>query len=266
MEKNNVTARAHHLSDVTRDFRLVQLTDCHILREADGELKGTNTRQSFDRVLSAVESDSTSWDLLLATGDLSQDESAESYAFLAQQLNRLEVPIAWIPGNHDDHSTMQAAFQASNILTARQVLLGNWQIVLLDSTIPGEVSGRVSEAQIEFMQSALRAHSQLHALVCLHHPAIDCGSAWLDKKSLRDADQFRDAVNRFDNVRGVLWGHVHQEAHFHRNGIEWMSTPSTSIQFKPDSIEFELDTLPPGYRSLVLKADGKIESEVIRVD
>ena len=161
---------------------------------------------------------------------------------------------------------MQTAFQASNILTARQVLLGNWQVVLLDSTIPGEVSGRVSEAQIEFMQTALQAHSQYHALVCLHHPAIDCGSAWLDKKSLLNAKQFREAVCQHDNVRGVLWGHVHQEAHFQRNGIEWMSTPSTSVQFKPDSIEFELDTLPPGYRDLVLRTDGTIESEVVRVN
>ena len=116
------------------------------------------------------------------------------------------------------------------------------------------------------MHETLQGYAQQHALVCLHHPAINCGSAWMDKKSLLNAEQFRKEIHQHDNVRGVLWGHVHQEADFHRDGVRWMSTPSTCFQFKPDSVEFALDTRPPGYCSLTLQLDGKIESEVIRGD
>jgi len=58
---------------------------------------------------------------------------------------------------------------------------------------------------------------------------------------------------------------VHQETQRHRDGIEWMSTPSTCVQFKPASPEFALDDRPPGYRLLVLGDDGSIETGVRRV-
>ena len=49
-------------------------------------------------------------------------------------------------------------------------------------------------------------------------------------------------------------------------GIRFFCTPSTCIQFKPEVIDFALDEVNPGYRRLKLYSDGKIESEVIRID
>lgn len=255
-----------HLLDEQREIRLVQLTDCHLFAGPEDCLRGMNTRQSFERVFAAVERNELPLDLLLATGDFSQDETAGSYRYLAQKLDTLRIPVAWLPGNHDDRAVMADAFHGESILPQPHLLAGNWHIVLLDSTIPGEVQGRVGEAQLEFMHAALRRHADRHALVCLHHPAIPCGSAWLDRKSLVDDEQFRDAVLQHDQVRGVVWGHVHQEGHFRRDGKEWLATPSTCIQFKPDSVEFALDTRPPGYRKLTLRPDGSIETEVVWVD
>jgi Icc protein len=64
----------------------------------------------------------------------------------------------------------------------------------------------------------------------------------------------------------VLWGHVHQESHHIIDGVEWMSTPSSCVQFKPGSKEFALGSEAPGYRHLSLYADGRIETAVHRVD
>lgn len=265
MEQNRNQTQPYRLSGNVGEIRLAQLTDCHILSDPQAALKGLNTRHSFEKVLAAVGEHRELWDLVLATGDLSQDESVESYAYLAEKFNHLNLPVAWIPGNHDDPQTMKENFRAGRIIPDKQILLGNWQIVLLDSSISGAVHGRVSGAQLEFMRSALKGLPQQHALVCLHHPAIPCGSAWMDEIGLVDAEQFRDAVCQHNNVRGVLWGHVHQEADFQRDNIRWMSTPSTCVQFKPDSVHFALDDQPPGYRSLILHIDGSIESEVTRV-
>ncbi|MBT8436853.1 MAG: hypothetical protein KJP11_05740, partial [Gammaproteobacteria bacterium] len=71
---------------------------------------------------------------------------------------------------------------------------------------------------------------------------------------------------RHDNVRGVLWGHVHQETQQSIGGVEWMSTPSSCIQFKPYSREFAIGTETPGYRQLELYADGRITTRVHRVE
>lgn len=255
----------HLVFEEIRDIRLVQITDCHLFADAETLMRGWNTRDSFERVFGSVLKDEPCADLLLATGDLSQDETPESYRYLATRLDEMGVPVAWLPGNHDDRAAMADAFCGDSILPARHLLIGNWHILLLDSTIPGEVQGRVDESQIEFMHVALAQHADRHALVCLHHPAIPPGSRWLDQKSLLEAESFCAEIVRHENVRGVVWGHVHQEGYFERNGIDWMSTPSTCTQFKPHAEEFMLDSLPPGYRRIILRPDGGIESAVVRV-
>ena len=245
--------------------RIVQLTDCHILAAAGERLRGVDTRRSFEAVLAAALRENNRADLILATGDLSEDGSAQAYRYLAASFAAAGLPTFWLPGNHDDPAAMRAHLVGTAMRDARLLLSGNWLILLLDSTLAGQVQGRVAEAELDFMDGALRRHADRHALVCLHHQALAAGSEWIDAKGLENSAQLRDRLTAHANVRGVLWGHVHQEAHRRRDGIEWMSTPSTCMQFRPGSREFALDDQPPGYRYLVLGADGAIETGVRRV-
>ena len=184
---------------------LVQITDCHIFAAAEDCLRGMNTRHSFEAVSKAVIDNSGPLDLLLATGDLSQDGSVESYVYLAEKFDAMGTATFWLPGNHDDIDTLQERFIGQQIHAAKHVLIADWQIILLDSTIRGEVHGRVSEAQLEFLHDCLRTCPEKHALVCLHHQALDTGSLWIDQKGLLDSDQLRKNIARHNNIRGVLW-------------------------------------------------------------
>lgn len=249
----------------TAEVRLLQITDCHIFATAEACLLGLNTRESFNAVAQAAVKNSGDPDLLLVTGDLSQDASPASYQFLARRLDEIGIPTFWLPGNHDDSEVLRACFTGNQIHAETRILVGPWQIIMLDSTLKGEVHGRVSESQLGFLETALNQYPDRHALVCLHHQALDTGSEWLDHKGLRDSQLLRNRLALHDNVRGVLWGHVHQESQQTIDGVEWMSTPSSCIQFKPGSKEFALDSEAPGYRQLNLKSDGRIETSVYRV-
>jgi len=264
---SDTTAEQPHQLDAadSTTVRLVQITDCHIFATAEDCLQGVNTRQSFAAVSAAVKHQDR-LDLLLATGDLSQDGTSASYAYLAQEFDSMGVATFWLPGNHDDSDAMQEHFAGKSIHASKHVLVGNWQIVLLDSTIKNEVYGRVPAAQLDFLERALKAYPDRHALVCLHHQALDCGSEWLDLKGLKDNDRLRAQLVQYDNLRAVLWGHVHQESQRTIDGVEWMSTPSSCVQFKPGSKNFALGSEAPGYRHLNLYADGRIETAVYRVD
>ena len=254
--------------DVTKPDRvnLVQITDCHIFDNADEKLRGLNTRCSFEAVKAAIAGGGKDLDLLLATGDLSQDGSAASYRYLAQQFDDLGIPTFWLPGNHDEPELMPRHFTGDSVHAAKRVLAGAWQVVLLDSTIAGEVHGRVSDTQLSFMDNALRQYPDRHALVCLHHQALETGSEWIDLKGLRDAAQLRSRMAQHDNIRAVIWGHVHQESHVSMAGVEWMSTPSSCVQFKPGSREFAIGDESPGYRQIRLFADGSLETAVHRIE
>ena len=90
-------------------------------------------------------------------------------------------------------------------------------------------------------------------------------SGWMKDLGLENSKQFFDILGRFSVVRSVVYGHIHQELDFMHNGIRCFCTPSTCIQFKQNIEGFALDRMNPGYRTLQLYNDGRIESEVIRV-
>src|SRR5690606_30743830 len=113
-----------------------------------------------------------------------------------------------------------------------------------------------------WLRETLREHRNQHVLVCLHHHPIRMQSEWLDHVGLRDADAFLGAIREHSNVRGVLWGHVHQSLDSFIHGVRFMATPATCAQFLPGSAEFALDNRPPGYRFLELMADGSMATEV----
>ncbi|NMS52224.1 3',5'-cyclic-AMP phosphodiesterase, partial [Vibrio parahaemolyticus] len=100
--------------------------------------------------------------------------------------------------------------------------------------------------QLTLLEEKLAEHPERHTLVLLHHHPLLVGSAWLDQHTLKDAEAFWQVVERFDNVKGILCGHVHQDMNVLHKGIRVMATPSTCVQFKPNSDDFALDTTSPG--------------------
>ena len=246
--------------------RIVQITDSHIFSEPDGCLLGLNTRESLTAVCKRVKQEEWLPDLLLTTGDLSQDASPEAYQYLAQALGELNIDTFWVAGNHDDPGVTSQFFTHPNIQPHDHVLIGNWQIVLLDSSVAGEVHGNLSKTQLEQMEHLLKEHADKNTLVVLHHHPIDINCDWIDKIGLKDNDEFLQIIRRNKNVKCVLWGHVHQEFDQVIDGVRWLASPSSCVQFTPGSKEFSADTQSPGYRYLELYNDGQIETRVHRVD
>lgn len=246
-------------------LRVVQFSDSHLFASTDGKLLGLNTDDSLNRVLDLIEKEQPRIDLLLATGDLAQDARPASYARLLKKLERFAgVPCYWLEGNHDVTEPMRESLPQPDKLSPAVAYLPGWDVVLLDSTIPHEVPGFLHEDDLEFLEAALRAAGN-HVLVCLHHQPVPMGCKWLDTQIVGSADRFFEIIDRFPNVRGVIWGHVHQEFAGERNGVKLFSVPSTCVQFKPLSEDFAIDDVAPGYRWLDLYPDGRIETAVSRV-
>jgi 3',5'-cyclic-AMP phosphodiesterase len=91
-------------------------------------------------------------------------------------------------------------------------------------------------------------------------------SRWLDRVGLVNADEFFRVIDAHRDVRAILWGHVHQSFDALRRNVRLLATPSTCAQFLPHSDEFAVDPRPPAYRTLTLRADGTILTEVVWVD
>lgn len=243
---------------------LVQLSDSHLFAEADGVLLGMNTRDSLERVIDLVRAQQPQVDLVLATGDLSQDGTLASYQRFRELSARIAAPARWIPGNHDEPRLMAQAATQTRLLEP-VVDVGNWRITLLDSAVPGSVPGYLQDSQLQRLVQSLSEAPSRHHLVCLHHHPVSIGCPWMEPIGLRNPEALFAVIERFPQVRALLWGHVHQELDRERKGVRLLASPSTCIQFAPGSEDFTVDERAPGYRWLRLHPDGRLETGVQRL-
>lgn len=247
-------------------IKLVQITDTHLFAPDDGCLLSVNTADSFSAVVKQICAQQVPYDAILATGDISQDHSAQSYQRFSDGIQLLNKDCFWLPGNHDYKPNMGSVLPSGQIRAEEHVLLGeHWQMVLLDSQVVGLPHGRLSDHQLALLEEKLTQHPDRYTLVLLHHHPLLVGSAWLDQHTLKDSESFWDIVKRHTNVKAVLCGHVHQNMDREHLGVRVMATPSTCVQFKPNSNEFALDKTSPGWRELELCSDGRVMSCVQRL-
>lgn len=261
------------MSDLFQDestgvIKLLQVTDPHLFADANGELLGINTYASFQQVLSEIKSSGFESDFILATGDFVQDGSEEGYHRFVKEIAQLGKKVFWIPGNHDFQPKMEAVFDVYKAIIQPQkhLLLGEqWQVILLDSQLYGVPHGMLAEDELAWLDQCLAMYPDRNTLVVLHHHLLPTRSAWLDQHNLRNPYDFSEVLAKHKKIKGIFYGHIHQEVNGEWQGIPVFATPSTCIQFKPDCAHFTLDNLQPGWREITLYPDGHLETRVQRI-
>lgn len=268
-EQKSTDQRTHPMSTPATTtsaaaVQVVQLTDSHIFAAPDKRLLGLDTLASLHAVIDQILEEVTPIDLVLATGDITQDGEEPAYQRFIDAMTRLPAPCHWIPGNHDDAARM-AELGAAHELNRAWVDIGAWRIVMLDSSVPGSVAGHLDEEQLARLDEALATAGERYLMVCLHHHPVAIGSAWMEPLGLDNSDQLFARLDADPRVRVVLWGHIHQTLDQQRGHIRLLASPSTCVQFAVGSADFATGAQPPGYRWLQLHGDGRVETAISRL-
>lgn len=236
---------------------VVQITDVHLTARAGDLLCNVDTQCTLEAVLDAALAEHV--DALLVTGDIVHDPlDAHGYRrFIDTVRQRFDGPIACTPGNHDMHTHMQLAG-----LPTDDLRLGVWHIALIDSHVDESPSADVADDQVARLEAAI-ADSR-HVLLATHHHFFPVGCPWLDCDRIRSVTLL-ECATQHAAVRGVVFGHVHQEVQIERDGTWFLGAPSTCFQFEPGSQKPTLNRRPPGWRRLQLHDDGRVDTSVGRV-
>lgn len=246
-------------------LRLIQFTDPHLYGSETESLRGVQTLAALSRTLSQAKERDWPVDAVLVTGDIVQDDPG-GYTHFRRLFSTVGVPVLCIPGNHDEPAALARELNREPFVVGGQMDFGPWRIVLLDTSMAASARGRLSGKSLAQLDEALRTAAGRHALVCLHHHPVSMGSHWLDELGLENSGEFWRVLDQHKNVRAVLWGHVHQTFDALRGNVRLLATPSTCAQFRPGTSEFALDSLPPAYRTLELRADGTLTTEVVWIE
>lgn len=242
-----------------RGFRLVQISDCHLPADAGKPYRGLRADTGLEQLFPEIEA----WqpDAVLVTGDLSEDASEASYQRLAARLGQLDVPVLALPGNHDSPARMREYFAIGPYAGPAKQRVGDWQLLLLDSSRPGRIDGRIDGEHLEKLE--LELERGLPALLALHHQPLEIGSPWIDKYRLQQPQALLDFVAAHPEIKAVVWGHVHQAFEARVGSARFMACPSTAANSLPGRERFTLDPAGPACRWLELCPDGRFETGLL---
>ncbi len=244
---------------------LIQLTDIHLFADEDATFDGIDTLASLKSVIDHAKAHHWPPDLVLVTGDLVHDPVQQAYEKLLVPLKGLDVPVFCLPGNHDEPDLMHKILAVDNIKMDKCFVTGHWVVFMLDSYLPGTHSGHLARQELEILDQGLARYSDKFALICLHHPPVSIGSSWMDAMSLDNPDDLFAVTDKYLQVQGIVWGHVHQEFTVMRNKVMLMASPSTCVQFVPGAESYLKDDQSAGYRRFKLYTSGEITTNIVRI-
>ena len=244
-------------------MRLVQISDCHLLADKHQALYDINPYDSLEQVLSLIAENPPN--ALIATGDISGDDSAESYGHFIALMTRYLPACPWrvIAGNHDSNAQFLPSLSGYVLEAGSSWALGEWRIHGLDTRFV-DARGKVQSEELAAVGNDIVAHQKANHLLALHHNPVITNS-WMDKHLLENADALKAWLSNYPQIAGIIHGHIHAETETTFAGVPEVSVPSTCWQWDL-APEFAVDDAAPGFREISLSPDGKWTSTIRRVD
>ncbi len=244
---------------MTNPITLIQLSDLHL----SGKIGQSDSYQRFLACLNASRLHTP--DYYLLTGDLANHGDKAATDWLFDVMHAQNVPFFAIAGNHDVtveddeslpfHKRRFAPKAADERLMGDiAVDLGAWRLLLMDSTVAGQIYGNLCLSTLLWLDKQLSTHNK-PTLIALHHHPLRVKSAWIDHHMLQNADQLWQVLGKHVHAKLIVCGHVHQTHRLQQRHTIVHTAPSTYQQFLPYATHFALDDLVGGFNKISLYSD-----------
>lgn len=147
-------------------------------------------------------------DLVLVTGDLTNDGYRDEYRIAKEHIDRIECEkVLVIPGNHDSRNVGYVHFEDLFGQRDHVLDLSGTTLVALDSSAPDLDLGRVGRERYGWIRDAFSQSGDVRILA-LHHHILPIPRTGRERNIIEDAGDFLELVTEL-GVGLVLTGHKH---------------------------------------------------------
>lgn len=192
-------------------LKFIVLSDLHLA--APGvPVNGLDTGARLSEALDVIRRDHADAAFVLLAGDLADRGEVAAYRHLQGLLAALPMPVHITLGNHDDRAAFLSVFGAAldgpQSRVSQAIDAGGHRIILLDTSEPGLVGGRLCQGRLDWLAARLEEAEDRPVIVVQHHHANPL-SLPVDGIMLENADDYLSVLRRHPDVRQVIAGHVH---------------------------------------------------------
>ncbi|NUP29634.1 MAG: phosphodiesterase [Nocardia sp.] len=192
---------------------------------------GTRNVERAQRVMAYLADLRRRPDVIVVTGDITDSGKPEQYAEARSAL-QADLPVLAIPGNHDERAAFREVLLGTPPLddpVNHVHRVGGLTLILLDSSVPGQSAGRLTEQTYDWLHSTLAETPADDAvLLALHHPPVFLHSPIVDSIALAGPERLAAVIAADERVIGTLAGHAHTAAVATFAGRPLLMGPSTA--------------------------------------
>lgn len=228
-------------------LKFVVLSDLH-LGPPGQPVNGLDTAARLTEAVGIILRDHADAAFVLLAGDLADRGEVAAYGLLQSLLASLPMPVHITLGNHDDRATFLSVFGAdrddpqgrvSSVIDA-----GNHRVILLDTSEPGLVGGRLCRGRLDWLAARLDEAQDRPVIIVQHHHANPL-SLPVDEIILENATDYLAVLQRHPDVRQVIAGHVHLPS-----AAVWRGIPMTTLAGSHYSVSPHVPGVPGKQRQL----------------
>lgn len=210
-------------------YRLAQITDCHLLASSEDLYKGVQPARYLAAIVAHLVQQQP--DAVLLTGDVTQDHTPASYQLLSHIMAPLSCPVFCLPGNHDDVEQLAWLCEQAPFRPERSLNLDGWQLLLLNTKGDTPAGVFLPAEQHWLQQQCQQTDAEAIWLFCHHHPvALNC---FIDKHGQQHQAALWQSINQQPRIRGIGHGHAHYAYHRRQQQVDIVGCPASSVQFLP---------------------------------
>lgn len=220
---------------------IIQITDPHIVLTNEKAYGVAETAINLINCVKAINALEPKPDVVLITGDISNDGTTEQFIYAKKILDKLNAPYFVIPGNHDSRESTRKIFcdQTCPVTTSDTYInyvIDQFEIrlIALDSTIHEKPGAELCPERLNWLNQKLAQEPEKPTIIFMHHPPVKCSVLETDTDGFIGADKLGDIIEKYSNIKAILCGHIHLQAH-----VNWRNTvvsvaPSTQMRLMLD--------------------------------
>ena len=251
----------------TTMHKVIVFTDIHF--NASQRVKEINPALRLSNGLAHVAKYNADADRVLITGDLTDNGDVESYQLLKSTLEKYNLPIELMIGNHDNRENFEAVFPTCNKNENAHIQwvedIEDYSLIHLDTLFappydyPRSHAGYLCEERLSWLEYQLAKRQAKRCIIFMHHPPHDVGFKAMDTIKLINGDAFYSVIEKFGNVKHIVCGHIHRTIFGIYNDIPFSIFKSTVGQMPMlfETMDFKVETHEPAaYGILNLGKNG----------
>lgn len=219
---------------------IAQISDTHISGPDQKTYGIAPMAENLARCIVHINSLTIMPDLVLLSGDVTNDFRLDEARRAADILAALHCPYYLVPGNHDDRDVLWDVFGGTACPTRADGFINyviegdNVRIIALDSLNAGNSGGAVCDTRAAWLRAALAQGGAQPTVIFLHHPPMKCGVPESDLDGFLGADVLGEIVSGHPNIERILCGHIHLLTHARWCGTVVTTAPSMGMQLNLD--------------------------------